>query len=330
MKINTECEICNSTIKNAVRCIECNNLFCKSCIESWINTNESKNTKKSCPHCRTNNFDYELYPELDNLISSASISKCQKCLRIFFNKEEFEKHKIICYQVKCIVCHEIFKDNQSFINHFEKDGRYYEKYIICNYLNANPFNNKLGFICHNNNNKNKENNETPFGKIEKYKSPPDLIKNEIEINYFKNNFKKNSNNICINIFKKYNNYKGKLYKEYDLFYCNEDNNVNNKICSPGNELCPLCMTINQEYHKLKKHYLINSAGRVCTYNRNKVHCLCNFQRVFKKGDRIFCPDLICYKDEICLPCSEMKKLIKFYLNDNLINKLKKRDEQYGY
>ena len=47
MKINTECEICNSTIKNAVRCIECNNLFCKSCIESWINTNESKNTKKS-------------------------------------------------------------------------------------------------------------------------------------------------------------------------------------------------------------------------------------------------------------------------------------------
>ena len=330
LKIITECEICNSTIKNAVRCIQCQNFFCKACIEDWINSNKAKNLEQSCPHCRTNNFNYIDYPELDNLINSSSISKCKKCLRIFLTKEEFESHQSLCLQIKCIICHEIFKNNESFIYHFEQEGRYKEKFLICNYLNANPY----IYIQNNINEMNK--NETPSEnlteqKIQEYKRPSDFIENEILINPFKNNFK----SIIVsqekkNILNKYDNYKGALHNEYDIFYCYNDNRVNNKICSPGNELCPTCMKINQEYHRLKKHYLINAAGRVCTYKRKKIYCLCHFQTFIKKENQLFCPDLVCFNNNICKPCMDINKIIDLYLNKNLMNKLQKRDEDNGY
>ena len=334
LKIITECEICNSTIKNAVRCIQCQNFFCKACIEDWINSNKAKNLEQSCPHCRTNNFNYIDYPELDNLIKSSSILKCKKCLRIFFTKEEFQSHQTLCLQIKCIICHEIFKDSDSFINHFEQEGRYKEKFLICNYLNANPYN----YIQNNIINEINENteNETPsedvvLKKLKEYKHPSDLIENEIQINPFKNNFKTIiTSSVNNNIINKYDHYLGALNKEYDIFYCYKDNRVNNKICSPGNELCPTCMKINQEYHRLKKHYLINAAGRVCTYKRKKMHCLCHFQRFIKKENKLFCPDLICFNNDICKPCMDIIKIIDLYFNKNLMNKLKKRDEDNGY
>ena len=331
MKINTECEICSSTIKNAVSCIECNNFFCKSCIEKWINCNTKKNIEKSCPHCRTTNFKYKESPELDYLINtSSSLLKCQKCLRIFFNNEEFKSHQLLCLQIKCIICHEIFKDSESFINHFDQEGRYKEKILICNYLNANPYSyiQRKNIINYNENDMTI--NFPNINNIPKYKSPSTLIKDEIRINPFQNNFKKNENLKNNNVFNKYKNSKMSLNNYYDLFYCNQINCVNNKLCSPGNEFCSSCMKINQEYHKLKKHYLINSAGRVCTYNRNNFHCLCHFERCFKKENKLFYPDLICLNDYICKPCNEMNKLIHFYLDKNLINKLKKRDENNGY
>lgn len=331
MIINSECEICNSKIKNAVRCIKCNNFFCKLCIEKWINTNKEKNLEITCPHCRINNFNYMPSPELDNLINSSPILKCEKCLRIYFNNQEFKDHQILCLQVKCKICHEIFKDNDSFIKHFE--GRHYEKVLICNLLNRNIFNQ----ITNNKNNldKRKENNENEalsdilyLKKMSKQKVSFDIIKNENEMNSFKNYFKENK--VPINISKIQSDSKRILIKKYDIFYCYQNNNINNKKCEPGNELCPTCMKINQEYHKLKKHYLINSAGRVCTYRKNKVHCLCHFQRFIKKEDKSFCPDLICYNNDICKPCYDIHKLIHFYLDEKLINKLKKRDENYGY
>lgn len=333
MQINPECEICNCPLKNAVTCIECNNFFCKKCIENWIKMNKSKDLEISCPKCRNKNFNYKPCPELDNLISSASsILKCGKCLRIFFTKEEFNSHKILCFQIKCLICHKIYIDDDSFIKHFEEEGRYYEKYLVCNYLNSNISSyiqkdklNNANLI---------ENNEieTPGNSnyIQKYKKPSDLIKDENQINPFKNNFKRNSVLININIYNKYKDYKGLLNKDYDIFYCYNMNNINKQKCCPGNVLCPTCMKINQEYHRLKKHYLINSSGRVCTYNRRKVHCLCHFERFIKKGDKLFCPDLICFNNDICKPCEEINKFLKFYLDEVLLSKLKKRDIIYGY
>ena len=342
MKISIECIICNSKIKNSVRCNQCNNFLCKCCIDNWMNKNKSNNTKITCPYCRKggdNNFSD--YLELNNLINSSSFFQCQKCNAIYFDKHEFEDHKIKCFQVKCMICHETFENNKSFIKHFEEEGRFQEKFIICNYLNANPFNciqNNINFIENNNENENEnKNNEsiTPFGaesmnfnRIKKYKQYSGLIKNEIKISPFKNNFKEKAVFIDIDESKEVNKNGSVLNKEYDIFYCNKKNGINNKFCYPGNELCNSCMKINQKYHKLKKHYLINSAGRVCTYNRNNVHCLCHFER-YIEGNK-FCPDLICFQKDICEPCCEMKKLIHLYLNKNLINKLIKRDESFGY
>ena len=335
MKISIECEICKSKIKTSVRCNQCNNYFCKECIECWTKKNKKDNIKKTCPVCRIDDDDnFSEYSELNNLINSSSYFKCQKCNAIFFGTEQFENHK--CFQIKCMICHETFKDNQSFIKHFEEEGRFQEKFIICNYLNANPYNyihNNINYIENININENEI--KTPFGeeslnliKFKKYKQYPGLIKNESEMNPFKNNFKEKSILNGMDELKE-NNINGRiLNREYDIFYCHKKNGINDKICLPGNELCTSCMKINQKYHKLKKHYLINSAGRVCTYNRNTVHCLCHFERYIE--EKKFCPDLICFKKDICKPCFEMKKLIHLYLNKNLINKLKKRDENFGY
>jgi hypothetical protein len=238
-----------------------------------------------------------------------------------------------------MICHETFEDNQSFIKHFEEEGRFQEKFKICNYLNANPLNciqNNINYI--ENNNENENNNyesKTSSGpepinfiKFKMYKQNSELIKNEDEINPFKNNFKLKSLFIDMDEPIENNKNRSVLNRVYDIYYCNKKNGINNKLCSPGNELCVSCMKINQKYHKLKKHYLINSAGRVCTYNRNNVHCLCHFERYIENNK--FCPDLICFQKDICKPCCEMKKLIHLYLNKNLINKLKKRDESFGY
>ncbi len=340
MKINVDCKICNSKIKKSVRCNQCNNCFCRGCIEDWMNKTKSSNIKMSCPCCRENK-NFSFYYELDNLINSSSNFHCEKCNAIFFNKQEFEEHKIKCFQVKCMICHETFEDNKSFIKHFEEEGRFHEKFLICNCLNANPFNhlqNNKNYIENNNENENNNcENITPFGaeslnfnKLKKYKQYSELIKDENKINSFKNYFKEKSLFIDIDEPKENNNNKigSVLNKDYDIFYCNKINVINNKKCSPGNELCLSCMKINQKYHKLKKHYLINSAGRVCTYNRNNVHCLCHFERYIESNK--FCPDLICFQKDICKPCCEMKKLIIKYLNPNLLNKLKKRDENFGY
>lgn len=334
MKINIECEICNSKIKNAVRCSECDNSFCKSCIEGWIKSNQEKNSEVTCPHCRTLNIDFRENADLNNLIKSSSLFKCQKCLRIFFNKEDFESHQLSCLKIKCIICHDIFKDDSSFIKHFEQEGRYKEKFLICNYLNANPYT----YIQNNNlNNLINFSVETPndtldFKTIPKYKQHPNFIKDEKKINPFTNNFKKNKelNNKNPEVLKNNPNYKGIFFKDYSLFYCKQINGVNNKLCFPGNEMCPKCMKINQEYNRLKRHYLINSAGRVCTYRRTKIHCLCHFERYIKKENKIFCPDLYCYNKDICTPCFEINKLLNFYLDKNLLEKLKKRDENCGF
>ena len=242
MKISIECEICKSKIKTSVRCNQCNNYFCKECIECWTKKNKKDNIKKTCPVCRIDDDDnFSEYSELNNLINSSSYFKCQKCNAIFFGTENFENHK--CFQIKCMICHEAFKDNQSFIKHFEEEGRFQEKFIICNYLNANPFNciqNNINYFENNNENENEnKNNEsiTPFGaesmnfnRIKKYKQYSGLIKNEIKISPFKNNFKEKAVFIDIDESKEINKNGSVLNKEYDIFFCNKKNGINNKFC----------------------------------------------------------------------------------------------------
>ncbi len=45
------CPICTGIVINATQCNNCENCFCRSCIQSW--TLKSK----TCPMCKTSNFD---------------------------------------------------------------------------------------------------------------------------------------------------------------------------------------------------------------------------------------------------------------------------------
>ena len=84
------------------------------------------------------------------------------------------------------------------------------------------------------------------------------------------------------------------------------------------------MKLNQQYHKLKSNYLINAAGRVCTYKKGKIFCLGKFQRVkeeikkFGKGEEtkiVFLIDLTCNGKIQGQPCETIQK----YYHKNTLN-----------
>ena len=104
------------------------------------------------------------------------------------------------------------------------------------------------------------------------------------------------------------------------------------MCKPGNEFCANCMKLNQAYHGLKKHYLINCAGRVCTYSKGSVHCNCKFEKEMKhETGRLFSYDFVCTdKNNVCLACKNMNDLLDKYLDKKTIEAPYKRDKLSGF
>ena len=156
-------------------------------------------------------------------------------------------------------------------------------------------------------------------------------KNENAFEGFKDFFdpEHNSNNKNNRILRN-PNYK-KLYSEkYDIFFCKKKNQINGKVCFAYNELCRDCLLINQAYHKLKSNYLINGAGRVCTYRKGKMFCLGNFQRVFSENNINYLINCTCNGKFQCAPCQRMEENMEKYYAPNLFNAIKKRDEKLGY
>ena len=190
--------------------------------------------------------------------------------------------------------------------------------------------------------------ETPKGETSQGETPSSrkvVVKhiNENRFYEFTNNFisKEEQNKIGKDNSVSQNEKFGNLYKsEFDIFYCDSsDNQVNDKYCIKENEFCPNCMKLNQQYHKLKSNYLINAAGRVCTYRKGKMFCLGKFQRVNKvnkklgKGEEsniVYFLDLTCNGKVQCKPCEEIQKHMDKYYSSKMIEKLKKRDEKLGY
>ena len=151
------------------------------------------------------------------------------------------------------------------------------------------------------------------GKLEKYNSyfkEINNISNKMKLNEFIDNSVKYS-------------------KEYDLFYCDKNNNINcscceEKICKLGNCLCIKCMNINKKYHELKSHYLINKCGRLAKVNKNlECFCLCYF---IEDENPVICGSInkVSKKIYICNGCRDLSKLILNYLNISQINKLIKK------
>ena len=335
MQINLDtlnCNICYCTIKEAVSCKYCGNSFCAECADEYEKTAKSKNLLLQCPMCKKDGFIREKNISVDQLIQKALAGKrtykCQKCNRIFLDNNNYNEHYIKCSKIKCCRCEKIFNDADSFIEHFNDKQNFKEKLFVCTFLlNSNLKNIPTNFL--NDLRKTRKADEI-LNLNNKKINNVNMISNETKINLFKNFFEKEKNDFTILTKENYDKY---LNNEYDLVFCGKpNNNVNGKRCRPGNQMCPNCMRINQLYHGLKKHYLINCAGRVCTYSKGSVHCNCKFEREKKhETGRLFSYDFICSnKNNVCLACQNMNNLLNKYLDNKIIEALKRRDKMSGF
>ena len=120
-----------------------------------------------------------------------------------------------------------------------------------------------------------------------------------------------------------------LYNKFDLIFCRKQFLSNGGLkCEPEKEICPTCMIKNQKYHCLKKHYLINSAGRVCTIKNKMVYCLFHFNRIIEINNISYHVEMICGHGNQCQPCERMTKLIDHYIDNELMKGLIARDKLF--
>ena len=332
MQVNLDslnCGICYSTIEDAVSCDSCGNSFCSQCVNDYIKISKKNNQILKCPMCNKTYFRPKKNNSVNELIQKVvhgrRTFKCKKCNRIFLEEKKYNEHKIKCNNIKCCTCGEIFKDENLFLEHFNEKNNYQEKLYVCTFL----LNSNLKKIPANIFNKmSKEESLDDDKNIEFETGTGD---EELKIKKYMNYFEKEHKFPNYEIIEK-NKVQNLLNKEYDLVFCNNNNKINNKICKPGNELCINCMKINQAYHGLKKHYLINCAGRVCTYSKGTVHCHCQFEKdMTHESGRLYSYNYICKdKNNACLACQNMNKLLKKYLDSKTIEALFKRDKESGF
>lgn len=320
MQINLEsinCGICYNTIVEAISCESCGNSFCSTCVKEYEKNARKNNIIIKCPMCNNKYFRRKKNPQLDEVISKIingqKSYKCKKCNRVFLEEDKYKEHISTCNKIKCCTCGNIFNEEDSFINHFDEESNYQEKLYVCNFiLNSNLKKIPANFFQ-------KDNKDNII----------DIKIKETKIHEYTNYFGNNNSEIK---FDK-NKYQNMIKKEYDLIYCgNKDNLINQKPCTPGNEFCSNCMKLNQAYHGLKKHYLINCAGRVCTYSKGTFHCNGKFEKEMKhETGRIYSYDYICSdKNNVCLSCQNMNPLISKYLDSKIVEALLQRDKINGY
>ncbi len=167
--------------------------------------------------------------------------------------------------------------------------------------------------------------EIPSGNEIKYKNENKFI--AFEDNFNEEHNKKNNKNNQILKDKKIQQF---YNDEYDIFFCKQKNNINEKECSINNELCKQCQEYNQAYHKLKKNYLLNSAGRVCTFRKGKMLCLGKFQRVLSEKTINYLLDLTCNGIIQCEPCKRIEENMEKYYEPALKEAILRRDKKLGY
>ena len=321
------CGICYSTIKDAVSCESCGNSFCALCVEDYEKSTRKNNSILKCPMCNNKNFKPKKNPLVNELIqkiiNGQRTYKCKKCNRVFLEEKKYIEHVNGCSNIKCCSCGKIFKDDNTFLNHFNDKNNFQEKLYVCTFLlNSNLKNIPSYFFQQSKNSQNYNNN----------KNENEPVESETKINKYINFLEKEKKPSNHKIIEE-NNCEENLVKEFDLVYCRKYNNqINGKKCKPGNEFCANCMKINQAYHGLKKHYLINCAGRACTYSKGSIHCNCRFEKEMKhETGRLFSYDFICSdKNNVCLACKIMNGLLSKYLDKKTIDALYKRDKLSGF
>ena len=303
------CGICYELLDSPHECNSCHNLFCEECINEYLNSKEKFRRIYFCPICRSKKNSFSKNIKLNNILEKYKNSDkkiCPKCYSIL-EQEKYDCHINKCW-FKCSFCHELFSNENKFINHFIKDKTHDFNLVI------DKFNRKENNSLSENKNKTGEKlKEHDFGKIKREK--------------FENNLKEDN---CIKDEKILNEIEG-YNIIYDLYFCGKRNGINckcciNKTCSPYGEMCPQCMKKNIKLHGLKGYYLINKKGRACKFNYGQFHCYSKFEIIITdKAGNFYRDEKICSNKNTCEACKYMTKIMNYYLPTNIIKKLFERD-----
>lgn len=111
-----ECPICCEILKEPVECLNCNNNFCKECVQKIIEKSKEKNTEDKCPLCSTSPFLCKQNFVLDNLLSKKN--NCKICGETFNKLEQLEIHMKTCKKFICFLCNQSYNGKDNFFNHF--------------------------------------------------------------------------------------------------------------------------------------------------------------------------------------------------------------------
>ena len=87
------CQICFKVSREAKECDYCNQLFCKRCIENWLQLN------KNCPCCHKDIRIRGASRVVKEIIHSFRIT-CKFCDQVF-KLAKIDAHEQQCGQVKC-------------------------------------------------------------------------------------------------------------------------------------------------------------------------------------------------------------------------------------
>jgi len=278
------CSICNYLVNDPYTCNNCESLnFCKECIDEIVKNREM--SKMKCPlcqdkfHAKKNNSIFEILNKLKNIT-------CTFCHNKFNNINDYYSHKPNC-------------KNESNFNH-------HSEYLI-DVVNDSDYEMSVLNI-----NKEYSNNIDEHASI-----LMDINKINYGMQKFCNNFNK-SNNINPPLNEELIPRQCKLNKEYDLYYCGRSTNFkcncSKKVCCPGCCLCPTCMDVNKEYHKLDSCYFINRIGYVSKKSSYKTfYCKRNYKIKENKNITI---NNKCDQLNPCDACKELNLLENYYNKNN--------------
>lgn len=88
-EFSVTCSICSDILINPMMCMNCQSVYCKSCIDNW-----SKKSANCTNRCENTNYKKSILSQ--NILSKLKFI-CQKCEKVI-NYDDIEEHSLIkCY-----------------------------------------------------------------------------------------------------------------------------------------------------------------------------------------------------------------------------------------
>ena len=329
---SANCQICLSIPEDPITCKNCGNNFCFNC------GNKEKKRNNCCPNCKNRPFEFIENKGLKQVFKNM-IKICDFCKKEI-NINEIDEHKQNCKIYSCNLCDGTFYDEKIFYDHYFQDQIHKE--LIEFYFDKKKIGEKIPKdleekkLIIKDTRKKLEHLQKVLEKAinNEGKKKGKIYEDSKEIHPYLNlvqngknhSDKLNTNDEMSQIKIPINPPPYVTLNQFmDLYYCGSQTNFicEYNVCAPGSFLCPRCMRLNQKYHGLKSHYLINAAGRVSRCIKGKYQCNCEYLKIVKSNNNIFYNKNNCNNDFLCDACYELNNIdiLKQYLPEEFLYKV---------